>query len=339
MPNAIWKKIADGKIDRVYLLTGVEHHIFDQTIERLKRAMPDVDDETIIRFDLEQTPLEAVLEEADTLPFLQDQKLIIANDAYFLTGQDRKIKDVEHNVQALETWLDHPSPTATVVFIAPYEKLDGRKKITKKIKQYATVIEANRLEGKDLTVWIQREAEVNGVQITNASAQVLVDRVGENLLTLATEIEKMATYLGEPAEITDDLIEMMVPRTPEMDVFRLTDAFVANRVSETIAIYHDLLRNGEEPIMLTSLIAGQVRLMIHVQSLSKKGYNQPQIAKTLRVHPYRVKLMLQNRSLPQPERLLRILEELAEIDYKLKSTSGKRERLLELFFMNGLQRV
>src|SRR5699024_11091705 len=98
----------------------------------------------------------------DTLPFLQDQKLIIANDAYFLTGQDRKIKDVEHNVQALETWLDHPSPTATVVFIAPYEKLDGRKKITKKIKQCATVIEANRLEGKDLTVWIQREAEVNG---------------------------------------------------------------------------------------------------------------------------------------------------------------------------------
>lgn len=339
MPNAVWKKIADGKIDRVYLLTGVEHHIFDQTIERLKRAMPDVDDETVIRFDLEQTPLEVVLEEADTLPFLQDQKLIIANDAYFLTGQDRKKIDVEHNVQALENWLDHPSPTATVVFIAPYEKLDGRKKITKKIKQCATVIEANRLEGKDLTVWIQQEAEANGVHITNTSAQKLVDTAGENLLTLATEIEKMATYLGEPADITDDLIEMMVARTPEMDVFRLTDAFVANRVSETIAIYHDLLRNGEEPIMLTALIAGQVRLMIHVQSLHQKGYHQPQIAKTLRVHPYRVKLMLQNRALPQPARLLRILEELAEIDYKLKSTSGKRERLLELFFMNGLQRA
>ncbi|HLR11363.1 MAG TPA: DNA polymerase III subunit delta [Sporosarcina sp.] len=336
MPNAIWKKIADGKIDHVYLLTGVEHHIFDQTIERLKRAIPDVDDETIIRFDLDQTPLEVVLEEADTLPFLQDQKLIIANDAYFLTGQDRKKTDVEHNVQALEDWLEHPSPTATVVFIAPYEKLDGRKKITKKIKQYATVIEANRLEGKDLSVWIQQEAQANGVHITNDTAQKLVQTVGENLLTLATEIQKMATYLGEPADITDDLIDMMVPRTPEMDVFRLTDAFVANRVSESVAIYHDLLRNGEEPIMLTSLIAGQVRLMIHVQSLSKKGYNQPQIAKTLRVHPYRVKLMLQNRALPNPKRLLHILEELAEIDFKLKSTSGKRERLLELFFMNGL---
>lgn len=338
MPNAIWKKIADGKIDAVYLLTGVEHHIFDQTIERLKRAIAGVDDESMIRFDLEQTPVEVVLEEADTLPFLQDHKLIIANDAYFLTGQDRKKNDIEHDVEALTHWLDDPSPTATVVFIAPYEKLDGRKNITKKIKKLATVIEANRLEGKDLTVWIQQEAQANGVHITNDVAQKLVNTVGENLLSLATEILKMATYLGEPADITADLIDMMVPRTPEMDVFRLTDAFVANRITESVAIYHDLLRNGEEPIMLTSLIAGQVRLMIHVQTLSKKGYHQPQIAKTLRVHPYRVKLMLQNRAMPSPDRLLQVLEELAEIDYKLKSTSGKRERFLELFFMNGLQR-
>ena len=45
-----------------------------------------------------------------------------------------------------------------------------------------------------------------------------------------------------------------------MDVFRLTDAYVTGRVANTVSIYHDLLRNGEEPIMLTSLIASQIRL-------------------------------------------------------------------------------
>ena len=90
--------------------------------------------------------------------------------------------------------------------------------------------------------------------------------------------------------------------------------------------------------MLTSLIAGQIRLMIHVQTLRKKGYQQQQIAKTLRVHPYRVKLMLENRRLPNENRLLEILQQLAEIDYKLKTTSGKRERLLELFFMDSIQK-
>ena len=107
---------------------------------------------------------------------------------------------------------------------------------------------------------------------------------------------------------------------------------------DTVSIYHDLLRNGEEPIMLTSLIASHIRLMIHVGTLRKKGYQQQQIAKTLGVHPYRVKLMMENRNRPDGERLLHILDKLAEIDYKLKSSSGKRERILELFFMEPLRK-
>lgn len=337
MPNAIWKKITSGKVDPVYLLTGVEHHIFDETIERLKKALPDIDDASIVRFDLEETPIEAVIEEADTLPFLQDHKLIIANHAAFLSGQDKKRTEVEHNLTVLEEWLANPSPTATVVFIAPYEKLDGRKRITKKMRDLSTVIEANRLEGNDLLTWIQHEAKTNGTYISSSSAQMLMNTVGDNLLALSTEIRKMATYLGENGEVTNDLIDMLVPRTPEMDVFRLTDAYIASNIPKTVSIYHDLLRNGEEPIMLTSLIAGQIRLMIHVQTLRKKGYQQQQIAKTLRVHPYRVKLMLENRRIPAESRLLEILKQLADIDYKLKTTSGKRERLLELFFMDSLQ--
>ena len=63
----------------------------------------------------------------------------------------------------------------------------------------------------------------------------------------------MATYLSGEGEITAEVIQSLVPRTPEMDVFRLTDAYVTGRVADTVSIYHDLLRNGEEPIMLTSL--------------------------------------------------------------------------------------
>lgn len=337
MPNAVWSNIAKGKLDPVYLLTGVERHIFDSTIERLKKALPEIDEASIVRFDLEETPVEVVIEEADTLPFLQDHKLIIANNASFLTGQDKKKSHAEHNITVLEEWLDNPSPTATVVFIAPYEKLDGRKRITKKMRESATVIEANRLEGNDLFVWIQQEAGANGVSISPRTAEALVNTVGDRLVGLSTEIEKMAIYLGGNEEITEELIEKIVPRTPEANVYRLTDAYLAGNIGKTISIYHDLLRNGEEPIMLTSLIASQIRLMVHVGSLREKGYQQNQIAKTLSVHWYRVKLIMDNRQIPPANRLLQILKQLADIDYKLKTTSGKRERLLELFFMNGLQ--
>lgn len=337
MANTTWKKIAAGEIDPVYLLTGLEQHIFDSTIERLKKAMAFVDDTSVIRFDLEETPIEVVIEEADTLPFLEDRKLIIVGNPTFLTAQDKGREKVVHNLEVFDTWLDNPSPTATVVFLAPYEKLDARKRITKKMQKVTTVIEANRLQGKDLTTWIQHEAKAKGTHISSEAAEYLVKMVGDSLLPLAAEIDKMAIYLSEEGEITPAIIDMLVPRTPEMDVFRLTDAYLTGKVSDTVSIYHDLLRNGEEPIMLTSLISVQIRLMIHVLSLRKKGYQQHQIAKTLKVHPYRVKLMMENRAVPNEERLLNILNQLATIDYKLKSTSGKRERILELFFMQGLR--
>lgn len=336
--TAIWKKIAAGEIDLVYLLTGLEQHILDSTVTRLKKALPDLDDGSVIRFDLEETPVEVVIEEADTLPFLQDRKLIIATNASFLKAQDKSREKVAHNLELLETWLANPSPTAIVVFIAPYEKLDARKRITKIMKEQATVIEAGRLQGKDLVTWIQQEAGSHGARIAPQDAELLMEMAGDNLLTLSAELGKMATYLNGTGDITADVIESLVPRTPEMDVFRLTDAYVNGKVADSVSIYHDLLRNGEEPIMLTSLIASQVRLMIHVGSLRKKGYQQQQIAKTLGVHPYRVKLMMENRSLPTGERLLLILDKLAAIDYKLKSTGGKRERILELFFMDPLRK-
>jgi len=334
--NATWKKIAAGKIEPVYLLIGLEHYIFDSTIERLKKALSGIDEASILRFDLVETPVEAVIEEADTLPFLEDHKLIIATNASFLSGQDQGREKVAHDLVALEAWLDNPSPTATVVFIAPYEKLDGRKRISKKMRELTTVIEAQRLEGQDLYVWIQHEARLNDSNISSETAKYLVGVAGDNLLSLSAEIVKLATYLSGEGDITVDVIDLLVQRTPEMDVFRLTDSYVNGNVSASVSIYHDLLRNGEEPIMLTSLIAGHIRLMIHVQSLRKKGYQQHQIAKTLHVHPYRVKLMMENRNIPEEGRLLLILNKLADIDYKLKSTGGKRERLLELFLMEPL---
>lgn len=337
MANATWKNISAGVIEPVYLLLGIEQHIFDTTIERLKKAIPIQDETSIVYFDLEETPIEIVLEEADTLPFLEDRKLIIARNASFLTAQDKGREKVVHNLEVFESWLANPSPTATVVFLAPYEKLDARKRITKLMQKQTTVIEAKRLQGKDLTTWIQHEAKLNDSKISSEIAMLLVEVAGDSLLSLATEIEKMATYLAGEGEITKEIIEMHVARTPEMDVFRLTDSYITGKVSDSVSIYHDLLRNGEEPIMLTSLISGQIRLMIHVQSLRSKGYQQQQIAKTLRVHPFRVKLLMENKKIPNQARLLKILDNLATIDYKLKSTSGKRERVLELFFMQGIR--
>ena len=109
------------------------------------------------------------------------------------------------------------------------------------MKEHATVIEAERLQGKDLLHGFNRKQGRMESRIAADDAELLVEMAGDSLLTLSTEIGKMATYLNGEGEITADVIESLVPRTPEMDVFRLTDAYVAGKVPNTVSIYHDLI--------------------------------------------------------------------------------------------------
>ncbi|ARJ40285.1 DNA polymerase III subunit delta [Sporosarcina sp. P21c] len=335
MITKIWSQIEKGDVQPVYLLTGTEQHLLDETIKKLIKAIPGMTTSEVNRFDLEEIPIQAVLEVANEFPFLVDHKLIVAKNCSFLKATDQSKEKQNHQLELLEKWLENPSPTATVVFVAPYEKLDARKKITKKIKKHAVIVEAVALQGQDVSTWVMQQGKDKGIEFDKKTAEFLMEMSGTDLLTLSTEVDKLAGYLAFKGTVDTNTIEQLVARTPEMDVFRLTDSFVNNKRAESIAVYHDLLRNGEEPIMLASLVASQVRLMIHVTNLRKKGYQQQQIATTLRIHPYRVKLMMQ-RQLPPLQVLLKALDDLATIDLQLKTTSGNRQRKLELFLLNGL---
>lgn len=336
MVSKAWKEIENNPEQPIYLLTGTEQYLLQQTMEKIIKSIADVEEQDILHYDLEESSVDQVIEEADTLPFFQDRKVIIAKNASFLKAKERGKEKIEHSLAQLEEWLHNPSPTATVIFTAPYEKLDSRKKITKLMISSAVVIEANQLTGNDLTVWVQQHASSIGIQIDKRLAEYLIEVAGENMMQLSKELEKLASFIGEIGHVTEQAIDELVPRSPETEIFRLTDAYISGNQARTLAVYHDLLRSGEEPIAMTSLIAGQVRLMLHVGTLKRKGYHQQQIASTLNVHPYRVKLAMNNRAVPSEQRLLQALNKLAGIDLKLKSTSGSRERVLELFFLEQL---
>ncbi|WP_039041713.1 DNA polymerase III subunit delta [Sporosarcina sp. ZBG7A] len=336
MVSAAWKEIGKNPEQPIYLLTGTELYLLQQTLSKIITGTPGIEQQDVMYFDLEETSVDRVIEEADTLPFLQDRKVIVAKNASFLKAKERGKEKIEHPIDQLEAWLENPSPTATVIFTAPYEKLDTRKKITKMMTSKAVIIEANKLTGSDLTVWVQQNATSFGISMDREVADYLVETTGENMMQLSKELEKIAAFLEESGKVTKEVIDSLVPRSPETEIFRLTDTYISGNRAQTLAVYHDLLRSGEEPIAMTSLIAGQVRLMLHVGTLKRKGYHQQQIASTLNVHPYRVKLVMNNRNSPSEQRLLRVLDKLASIDLKLKSTSGNRERVLELFFMEKL---
>lgn len=336
MFTKVWKEIKNGQIAPVYLIYGQESYFIDETVNRIKQALSNAEETEVKIFDMDESPVDFVIDEADTFPFFSEKKLVIAKNASFLKASEKGKEKIEHDFKRLENWLAHPSDFCVTVFIAPYEKLDERKKITKAMKGNTVVLFAETPKENDLATWIKTEASSFGKEISGDAVDKLVEMVGPNMIKLQMEIEKIALYLGDEKRITVQLVENLVAKTLEHDAFKMLNAFLSNNQVEALHIYHDLLRQKEEPIMLVGLLASNIRTMNNVFYLQKKGYHPNQISKQLKIHPYRVKLMVENRNRPSEERLLKALHQLAEIDMQLKSLSGNRERFLEMFLLKGL---
>ncbi|QBP40851.1 DNA polymerase III subunit delta [Paenisporosarcina antarctica] len=336
MFSSTWKKIQQGDFSPIYLLVGTEHYFFDETIRRMKESLNQNGETDVLLFDLDEVPVQHVIEEADTIPFFTERKLIIAKNASFLKATEKGKEKIDHDLKKFESWVQNPSETAITIFIAPYEKLDERKKVTKLMKEKSLLLVAKPLEGNDLVVWVKSIVAREKKTMTSEAITRLIETVGQDLVQLQSEIHKMATYIGEGLEITKDDVELLMTRTLEQDAFQLLNAYLRGDTTTALTVYHDLLRQKQEPIMLTALLASQIRLLSNVKYLQKKGYHAQAIAKQLKVNPYRVKLIVESRQQVKEQRLLQVLHRLASADYQLKTSSGRRERILELFLMNRL---
>ncbi|MFJ7637273.1 DNA polymerase III subunit delta [Peribacillus sp. NPDC097206] len=330
----VWKNIKKGQFAPVYLVYGTEAYLINETKQLLIEHVLHEDemDFNFSQFDLEETPVETALEDVETLPFIGERRLVFMQNPFFLTAEKSKSK-VEHNVKRLEAYLSDPVPYSIVVLTAPYEKLDERKKITKELKRKAVLIEAKKLGDRELKVWVKERVAEYQVQIDDQATELLLELAGTNLMMLTNELDKMALYVEDEKRISTEVVEKLVAKSLEQNIFTLVDSVLQRKMESAMTILHDLLRQNEEPIKILSVMAGQVRLMYQVKELSRQGYSQQKIAGQLRVHPYRVKLALEKTGKFQEKELLSIIDDLAEADYRMKTGQADKAITLELLLL------
>lgn len=327
----IWRKIKKREIAPIYLLYGTEEFLINETKQLLLNHILDEEEKdfNFSAYDLEETPIDVALEDAETFPFLGEKKVVFLHNPVFLTAEKTKEK-VVHDLTKLEAYLKEPAPYTVMVISAPYEKLDERKKITKELKRNAELVEAKKLNEHELKNWIKDRAAGNGIEIEAAAIDQLLALVGTNMFMITTEVDKLALYAAEHNRIDVDLVEKLVARSLEQNIFTLIEKVVQRRLDEALRIYYDLLKQNEEPIKILALLAGQFRLIYQVKELSRRGYGQQQIAGYLKTHPFRVKLASGQANKFTDEELAQLMELLAEADYQMKTGGMNKSLLIEM---------
>ena len=317
------QQIKQGSQDSVYLLKGEQYYLQQQFLSAL-RQQHHYGEMGEIRFDLEEQTMDQVVDEAETVSFFAEDKLLIVSNAQLMFQQE-----MDHFL----AYLHHPVEGTTIVLLG-IDSLDERKKVVKQLKQQVTIISIEEMSDKELRSYVQQKIQQDDYSIEPKALEHLLILTDYRLTNVMSELEKIYLYALDDHHITTSLVDQLVSKSLEHSLFGMTDFVVNGQMDKALAFYHDLLLQGEDTIKMIYILGMQFRLLLQVKILMQRQYSQQKMASVLKVHPYRIKLAMKQANKMTMKQLGEIYDQFVEADYAVKTSRLDQKMIMELLLLH-----
>lgn len=314
-----------GELHPFYLFYGDEVFLAEDALKKIKTkvfedSLADFNLDNFYGGELDIDNLEAALE---TLPMMGLKRLVILKDAHLLKASE------------LEKIADFVSvPIDTTIFVAIFNNVDQRKKIFKDLFKKMTVVAFPEVSDRYIPGWIDRIVRSYGKSIAPHVALDLQNLVGNRLIDLNNEINKLSLFIGDKKEIETKDIEAVVSKYRIDSVFELTNAIAAKHSEKALKIQKYLLDQGESEVGILAMITRHMRILLLTQEALQKRMNSSALSQYVGVSPYFVNQYVQNSKDWPYNKLTKAYQKLLETDRNLKSSSISSQNFLVDTLMN-----
>ncbi len=322
------KQLAAGKLCGVYLIAGEEKYLVKRVAGRLlKKAGSEAFPEFNSNEFGNDSSVDSIADAALALPFFAEHKCVFVSD---FNVEEKDAVELQKLYELIETSPD----TTSLVFWYPTLEFDGKKsakwkKLLKAVGEKGGVLFCERRSGTELQKLLLREAEKAGCSLSRQNAVRIVEYAGQDVTQLLHEMEKLCAFaLGQaeggeaPPEITEEMIEALVPKTTETTVFLMCNALVAGNYEKAYSLLDVLFYQNEEPIAILGALSSAYIDMYRVWIALESG--QPSSAAgaygDYKGKEFRLRNAERNVKNMKPEILRESLELLLETDLALKGS-------------------
>lgn len=339
----IIRNIKNKNFENIYLLYGREYYLIDNAIKNFKESL----NESMIDFNLDiidgrEVFVDQLLSSIETLPFMDDKKIIIVKDFELLKGKRKNFSegDEKYFIDCLDN-----IPESTVLVFAVYGEIDKRKKIVKKIQEKGIIFNCDKISDMDLFKWTKRKFESFGVIIENSQVMYFIESQGyrdknsdKTLSDLENEIIKISSFVGKENKVSNDIIDRLSQKKIENDIFKLIDYIGEKNSSFAIKILNDMISEGESVLGIFAMISRQFKIVLQVRSLHAKGATVNEICDKLSLRQFMVnKALKQSRNFSE-EIIIDMLNFILENDFKIKNGLIKDTLAIEILVSKYCQR-
>lgn len=274
-----------------------------------------------IRFDAFTYSPSALLDAIMATPMMSERKLIVVSGLDFNAMKTSETDELCRVLSALSEY-DYN----TVIVNAAADRFDAGtlpkrpSALLGKLGEHLQPVIFEKNSPARLSVWVGKHFEHNGVHAAADVCSLVVDVCGRDMFRLASETDKLSYYARAHgrAEVTADDVKRVAIPAAEHDAFAFTNAIGTKRRADALEILFDMKQRRLDPIMVMGEISKTVCDSFSVFVLASDGLTTSEISSKLKIHEYRVGLIL--KSGIGLETCKQMLDKCASADMEIKSS-------------------
>ena len=311
-------------MDNLYLIIGENKNNIQFYLQDILNKI-NTNEDNIIKYNLSESSLSAILDEASMPSLFASVKVIVGSD--FDLG---KITDSDY--EYLNKYLANPDKNVYIILLA--SKVDARVKTYKLIKEHFKIIESDKTNNTDdLITYITTKVKENKYKMSSSDITYFLDKVGNDINNINSELTKLFIYKSDDKTINVDDINLLITDNIDTVIYEFTNAFLENDIDTLVKMYNDFkLENLGFDYLITAL-SNVLRQSLIIKLLSNDNKSNLEISKIIGKKEFFVKKMQERLYQYSIADLTKYITKLAKIDADYKSGKSNIDEL-ELFLID-----
>jgi len=274
--EALKKDISAKNAMGTYILFGDDSYLKEMYLGKLSKTAASSDDVFNFRKFSSKCDLQEVYDFAVQFPMMADKKCAIIKD-FDISKMD------SNEFERLLKIAEEDFETTLIIFVFDfvefdYKKGDRAKKLIKAAeKSGGKAVCLNHRGTAELAKMLCDGAAKRGCKMERSTAFYLIELVGEEILVLVNELEKLCNFAPKSV-INKETVDKVSVKSPEATVYNLTDKIFALKTDEAIKIVDELFFSRIEPFIILYTISSCFIDMYRLFAAKRNGFRKTDVA-------------------------------------------------------------
>jgi DNA polymerase-3 subunit delta len=324
-PEKLVDRLAAGKPVAAVVLVGSDHYLREMCRNKIiETCVPEsARDWAVARLSAREAGWAEILGRAETMPMMAPRQVLIGEEAESVEKLGEKARD--EVLEMLAKYFESPAPFTVLLLEAV--TLDGRQRFFRLLSEKGLIVELS-IGPESAAALATQMAKDLGAEIDHEAAAMLAEILNGAPARMRVELEKLATYVTGKGRITVTDVEMLVVAARKNTVWQLTEMLASRKRAAALGFLDNLLREGEQPVMIVGALAWMYRKLIEARDLPAH-FSGFQAARPLGMRPEAAETAVRQAHRISKKDLLAGLAALAEADNQLKSSNPNPRAMME----------